>query len=227
MLNINKIASGSSGNAILVTDGHSQLLFDAGIAYSKLAKSVEFSKVAGTLITHEHGDHVKAVPELLRRGRKVYMSEGTRRAKNYPLHEVNIVKALEQVEIGSFLITPFDVVHDVAEPLGFMFESTKTGAKGVYVVDTSEVLYSFTGVTHWIIECNYAQDILDKSEIHPAQKFRITQSHFSFEKLVEFFSTADLSRTQSITLIHLSDRNSDEQAFMEGLERVTGVPVYV
>jgi len=62
------LASGSSGNAILVTAADASLLVDAGLGVRTLkrlleARGVAPSSLSGILLTHEHIDHVKgAIP---------------------------------------------------------------------------------------------------------------------------------------------------------------------
>ena len=46
------------------------------------------------------------------------------------------VKALEEFQLGTFQVLPFDVEHDVPEPLGFLLTSTATGEKLLYFTDT-------------------------------------------------------------------------------------------
>jgi phosphoribosyl 1,2-cyclic phosphodiesterase len=76
-MKIDILHSGSSGNAIVVSDGHSSLLLDCGVSFSKLSQSVKISELAGVFVSHSHTDHCKAVPELNRRGINLLMSEGT------------------------------------------------------------------------------------------------------------------------------------------------------
>jgi phosphoribosyl 1,2-cyclic phosphodiesterase len=69
------LASGSSGNSLLVEagpQGRTKLLVDVGISgrilTSRLRQvGVELSQIQGILITHEHSDHVLALPYLLKR----------------------------------------------------------------------------------------------------------------------------------------------------------------
>jgi phosphoribosyl 1,2-cyclic phosphodiesterase len=69
------LASGSSGNALLVEagpQGRTRLLIDAGIGFSQLiprlqSVGVNPKQLRGILITHEHSDHVLALPALLKR----------------------------------------------------------------------------------------------------------------------------------------------------------------
>ena len=227
-MEINHIASGSSGNAILVDDGESKLLLDAGIGYSEIAREVRPSQLAGVLITHEHKDHCKAVPELLRRGVQVWMSKGTSdqliedSAPYIPL----ILSGLKQVDIGTWTVLPFNVEHDVAEPLGFLIQSNVTGKKAVYIVDSGFVEYDFSGVSHWIIEANYSEQLLHESDDKEWLKDRIRRNHFSLDDLKRFFRDSDLSQTEEIHLVHLSNRNSHEELFKQEIQRQTGCPVY-
>ncbi|GCE19386.1 MBL fold metallo-hydrolase [Dictyobacter kobayashii] len=69
------LGSGSSGNAFLVEagpQGRTKLLLDAGLSTRTLAMrltsvGVSLSQIQGVLITHEHSDHVHAVPVLVNR----------------------------------------------------------------------------------------------------------------------------------------------------------------
>lgn len=226
-MDINHIASGSSGNCIIVGDGETRLLLDAGISYKKIARWIRPTSLAGVLITHEHGDHSKAVPELLRRGVEVWMSDGTRKeirpSSGYIPY---LIEHKSQVEIGSWIVLPFDVKHDAAEPLGFLFQSKVTGEKGVYIADSAYVNYNFTGVTHWIIEANYSEEILESGQYEDWLKDRVRQSHFSFDDLCRFLDDSDLSATEEIHLVHLSNANSNEQEFKDKLQKRYGVPVF-
>lgn len=226
---INHITSGSSGNAILVDDGETKLLLDAGISYKKIARWIRPTKLAGALITHCHQDHCKAVPELIRRGVTIGMSEGTANTlgadAGFPISYEPMTHGQEK-EIGTWKVLPFDVEHDTPEPLGFLIQSTVTGKKAVYIVDSAYVQYNFSGVTHWLIECNYSEELLEEGPYEEYLKDRVRKNHFSLEDLLRFFFDSDLSETEEIYLLHLSDANSDEEAFEKGIQRLTGKPVY-
>jgi Cft2 family RNA processing exonuclease len=114
-MKIDIIASGSNGNCIVIDDGHSKLMLDAGLPYSKLAQKVKLSELEGIFVSHSHLDHCKAVPELSRRGVNLLMSLGTAdeiiKTENIYL----IYTALEsetRIDVGSWRILPFNTVHD-------------------------------------------------------------------------------------------------------------------
>lgn len=122
MIEINAVSSSSKGNCYRVTDGKTPLLLECGITFKEMQRAFDFKmSFAGCLITHEHGDHCKALKDVLRAGIDCYMSHGTAKAlgvENH--HRINLVKARQAVRIGTWLIMPFDVQHDVSEPYGFL-----------------------------------------------------------------------------------------------------------
>ena len=62
-------ASGSSGNCLLVSDGVTHILLDAGISMRRIEAALRqtglsLSDISGVLITHEHYDHVGGIDDL-------------------------------------------------------------------------------------------------------------------------------------------------------------------
>ena len=69
LLTLHTLASGSSGNAMLVTDGTTHILLDAGISARRIAQALAQlglrpGELAGVLITHEHTDHIAGLTTL-------------------------------------------------------------------------------------------------------------------------------------------------------------------
>ena len=69
MLRAATLASGSAGNCAVVSDGRVHILIDAGISTRRIAQGLkglglELRHITGVLITHEHSDHVAALPVL-------------------------------------------------------------------------------------------------------------------------------------------------------------------
>lgn len=232
-MDIRILASGSSGNAYRISDGHTSLLLDAGIPMRAIQVGLDFqtSQLAGCFVTHSHLDHSKAAKDLMKLGVDVYTSQGTIDACQLRGHRVKRVKSLEEIRVGTFKVLPFDVEHDAPEPLGFLFESTETGEKLLYFTDTYFLRYKFQGLTHIMGECNYSREALQRSidAGHTARERapRIIKSHMSLETFLEFLEANDLSKVKQIYLLHLSDNNSDEEEFREAVQKATGAEVYV
>jgi phosphoribosyl 1,2-cyclic phosphodiesterase len=228
---IRPLASSSEGNAYLIQDGCSPLLLDCGLSYRELQRATGYklTGLAGCLITHEHMDHAKAAADLMRAGVDCYMSAGTAEALGLTGHRLKVVRALSQLTIGDWTALPFEAIHDAAEPLGFLLAAR--GAKVLYLTDSAYCRYRFRGLTHILIECNHAADILqanvESGAVPAAMRRRVMRSHMSLSTVKGFLKANDLSAVREIHLIHLSDGNSDAGRFKSEIQAMTGKPVYV
>jgi phosphoribosyl 1,2-cyclic phosphodiesterase len=231
MIELKTLASGSTGNAYLLSNGSSALLLEAGISAQRLQRLSGFrlSGLDGALVTHEHGDHASGALGVMRHGVDCYMSRGTAEALRASGHRLHIIRDLERFQIGSWTVLPFDTVHDAEEPLGFLL--TDSVHKILFATDTRYLKYRFQGLTHLFVECNHSRPILRESVnqgvVHPALAHRIRQAHMSLETLQRMLAANDLSRAEEIRLLHLSDDNSDEEEFVRAVEEQTGIPTYV
>lgn len=228
MVKIKILASGSSGNAYLISDGTIKMLIDPGIHYNELMKRMNFklSEINHTLVSHEHKDHCTALSGLRKTGMSISMSRGTGDALGIDLGVYHVMESEKVYDLYGWKIMPFRCEHDAAEPLGFLIQ-LPGGSKVCYATDTAYIRYRFTGVTHWMIECNYSEELLQKNnDLDSATKSRIRTSHFEIENVKKFFENQDLEKTEKIYLIHLSDSNSDEKLFVKEIEAMTGVSVF-
>jgi phosphoribosyl 1,2-cyclic phosphodiesterase len=232
LIDIKAFGSSSKGNCYYITDGKTPLLLECGIKYKDIQKGLNFkmSDVRGCLITHEHGDHIKSLKDVLKAGIDCYMSNGTAEAINGKHHRIIPVQAKKQFQIGTWTILPFDVQHDVSEPYGYLLVN-EAGEKLLFATDTFYIRYKFKGLTHLLVECNFSLDILNQNiaagRVPPVMKKRLMRSHFSLENFKEFLKANDLSRLKEIWMLHLSDTNSDADLFKKEISQLTGKPVYV
>ncbi|QDA74600.1 MBL fold metallo-hydrolase [Listeria seeligeri] len=231
-MEIQTIASGSKGNAYVISSGRSKLLIECGINFDLIRKALDFdlSEVAGCLISHEHGDHTAGVKKMLRTSNiKIYASEGTLSVLNIPDSQQFILKEKSAQNIGEWIVLPFRTEHDAKEPLGFMIQHKNE--RLLFITDSYFVRYKFKNINYLMIECNYSADILEENVIntviHPVQKKRVLQSHFSLENVKDFLKANDLSQLREVHLLHISDTNGDPGRFKKEIQALTGVPVYV
>jgi phosphoribosyl 1,2-cyclic phosphodiesterase len=232
VIEITALATGSKGNCYRVTDGSTPLLLECGINYKNIQIGFDFkmSEVGACLVTHEHKDHCKSINEVLKAGIDVYGSNGTFGALGITHHRIKQVRSKEQFQIGTWTILPFDVQHDVSEPLGYLLVN-QLGEKLLFATDTYYIKYRFQGITHIMVECNYSMDILNKNiasgSVPVVMKKRLMKSHFSLENVKDFLKANDLSNVQEIWLLHLSDNNSDEEIFKREIQELTGKLVFI
>ena len=225
-MKLNIYASSSRGNLYLLEDNQEALLIEAGLPIRKIKQHLNFdlSKIKGCLISHEHGDHAKAVKDIGKLGIDVYSSKGTFEKLELDGQRFIQVKDKEQFSIGSFNILAFDTQHDCAEPLGYLIQDTLTGKKLLFATDTYYIKYKFKGLNYIAIECNYSEEILQENiESERVNRYlaeRIRRSHFSLENVLDFLKANDLSELEKLYLLHLSESNSDEYLFKEKIYEI-------
>jgi phosphoribosyl 1,2-cyclic phosphodiesterase len=230
------LGSSSSGNGYLLFDDHECLILECGVPFSEVKKLLDFKihKIVGCLCTHCHCDHSKYISEYINSGIKVYTSKGTKdniklkpKDNNY---NIVSIKSKETISIGKFKIMPFDVVHDAPEPFGFYINHPNTG-NILFITDTKEIPFYFANLKHLFIECNYCDDIINDKlcnfKINSNLSKRIVNAHLPLEKCLDFLQNSDLSKIESIVLLHLSYSNSDSIYFIKKVQELTGKATYV
>jgi phosphoribosyl 1,2-cyclic phosphodiesterase len=234
MMRFTPIASSSKGNAYLVeADGLAPLLLEAGLPIRALREKLNFglSGLAGCLVSHDHGDHSKAVKDLLKAGVDCYMSRGTALALGvHDHHRLFVLEAGRQnvlldSKLQKWVVLPFHLEHDAADPLGFFISHNDD--RLLFIPDTAYVENRFDGVTILAIECNNIESILSENIINghiPAVVGRrVRRNHLSLENVIEMLKSNDLSKCRRIYLLHLSDGNSDEQRMKLEVQQATGI----
>lgn len=232
-MDIKIMASGSTGNSYLISDGHTRLLIEAGIPVPAIQRGCGYSLTgcAGCLISHSHGDHAGHAKALLKKGVDIYASAGTIGAVGLSGHRVHAVNNREQFQIGTLVCMGFDVEHDAPDPLGFLIQSTETHEKLLYFTDTPMLRYQFRGLTHIMAECNYDRetlmDAVERGTTPVESVHRLCSSHMGLDALLEILAANDLKKLRKLYLIHLSNRHANEQRIKRAVQEATGVEVIV
>lgn len=224
--------SNSSGNCYILEGRTSTLILECGVRFSIVKQALDFdlSRVAGALLTHEHGDHSKFIREFTAAGIDVYCSEGTRSCVTSPGHRIKAVAAHKSFTVGEFSVMPFDVKHDAKEPLGFLIKHPECGTV-LFITDSYYVEYSFSGLNQVIVEANYCEEIVQgrvfEGTINKFLKDRVIQSHMSLQTCRKLLAANDLKAVNNIVLIHLSDGNSNAKKFKQEVQEQTGKNVFI
>jgi len=227
------IGSSSLGNCYALESSTGEiLLLECGVRFDLIKKALNhrLSNITGVLITHSHQDHCKAFEDVLKAGIYAYATPGTIDELGFPHHRAKqIIPGVEKV-VGSYKVIAFDTKHDTKQPCGFLIWHSEMGTC-LFLTDSYYVEYIFPGLNNVIIECNYAQDIIDhKVESGSGMKFlrdRIIESHMSLETCKMTLQANDLSLVNNIVLVHLSNSNSDARRFKCEVEEQTGKHVHI
>lgn len=127
---VKALASGSSGNAMLVRAGTSTLLLDAGLPARQLAgylvqHGVRPGQLDAIFISHEHSDHISGAAALAR------LYQAPLIANRATLSSFKIGARVQTMvlptggthRLGALQVTTFPIPHDAVEPVGFLLES--------------------------------------------------------------------------------------------------------
>lgn len=217
--------SGSTGNLYSVTEGDRRLLIEAGVSLPKIRKALNFrlSEYGDCLVSHSHLDHSNACADLMKAGVNVHCTKETAEALGLSGHRLKTVVPDVRFGAGDFQILPFSTEHDCWGSVGFLVMSPTD--KALFLTDSFYVRYRFPGLTIIAIECNWSHDTLS-DDIAPSVKRRLLTSHFSLEHVKDFLASNDLSKVREIHLLHLSNDNSNAEAFVDDIQRTTGKPVF-
>ena len=184
-MELRTIASGSSGNCILLSHAGEHLLIDAGVSCRRITQAlsalgVDPGRLVGVLITHEHSDHMAGLSTLCKKyPLNVYTAPGTGHQLCYRMagleERVCPVTPEGEAAIGGFAVKAFPLSHDAAQPQGYAV--TAGGRTAAVVTDlgrvTPQVLAGARGASVVVCESNHDPDWLSDGPYPPYLKLRI------------------------------------------------------
>lgn len=220
-LRIASLASGSKGNATLVLSDTTALLVDAGVSFTRIKTELSRfgltpSSLDGVVITHEHTDHIAALPRL---GKYAPVYAHPRTAREIAIRQGGIAGYREQefyeggFTVGDIEVIPFRIPHDAAYPLGYSFRL----ASGQQVSVATDMGRPTVGVFNNIkeseivlLEANHDVDMLKNGSYPERLKRRILgdNGHLSNDMTAVFAERLVGSAVRTLMLGHLSQNNN-------------------
>lgn len=226
------IGSSSKGNCYILESDTEALIIEAGCKLLEVKKALQWqlSKVVGCIISHEHNDHAGYAKEYAQAGIKLLALPSVMEAKGI---EQRMIYCINQIGtaywVGSFFVQPFKVKHDVP-CVGYVIGHNELG-KLVFFTDTYACRYRFKGVTTYMVEANYCDELLEANieagSVPMVLRNRLMTSHMEIQNTLGFLRTSDLSQTHRVILVHLSGGNSDPESFERQVKEATGLPTYI
>lgn len=227
---IKVLGSSSKGNCYILEADLDKLIIECGIDYKSILKGLNYGigGVDGCLVTHEHLDHSKSLSKMINNMPKVCGPRSLFEKSYLDSRKIAVMDHTSICNIGNFKITSFKCKHansdlSECENLGYIIQHRAIGTI-LFATDTYYIRYKFKDIDHILIECNYSEQTIQAIEPHEQRVFK---SHMSLETLKETLSTWDLSKTKTITLIHLSDDNGEPERFKKEIQEITGIPTYI
>lgn len=234
------VNSNSKGNSYALDSGSEILLLEAGCCPKDVGKSLDFrmDKVVGCICTHRHGDHFKYAWEFSQMGICIYGTEDSvlagdrpkRKARAFGFGRATALLPEKTIHIGDFDVVPFSNYHDV--PIfGYLIRHHQMGTM-LFSTDSYKLGMTLRGINHFLIEANYEDSMLKENvkngSISKAQSDRIMLSHMSLNYCIEYLRDCEADKSaKTITLCHLSERNSDPTIFRNTVAGAFGVPTFI
>jgi phosphoribosyl 1,2-cyclic phosphodiesterase len=222
------LASGSKGNAMVVSSPQTSILVDVGLSGKELHRRLQQADVGATdlrgmVITHEHQDHVRGAGVVSRRyDLPVYLTQGT--LENLPqqvgtLARPQLFRDGHSFLIGDLRITPFAISHDANDPVGLTIENDgcKLGICTDLGVVTQLVRKKLEGCQALVLEANHDRDLLLNGPYpwHLKQRIRSRHGHLSNTDSCELLRELVHDRLQVVVLAHLSETNNRPELVRE------------
>lgn len=219
-MQLHVLASGSTGNAVLIELGGRKLLIDAGISARRIERGlaevgIQVAELDGVLLTHEHSDHIKGIPVLVKRHRvPVYARPATWDAMPGQAKIPSECRRDlgDSLDMGPVKIVPFPTSHDAADPVGFCFYYKDI--KWVLATDlgvvTRQVAEALSYAEVAVLESNHDVEML-QSGPYPyflKQRIRGTKGHLSNHEAGQILAYVPRPPVMQVFLAHLSQHNN-------------------
>ena len=213
------LASGSSGNALLVQYGSVAGLIDCGIGPNRLRQELltlglRLGDLSFVFITHEHIDHIRSIPALRKAGIPVVTGAGTAQSMGLGAGEWVRIKHDTRFACGGIEVTAVRTSHDAAESLGAVVQLgdltaavfTDMGEWDAVTVD------AMSRADVIVVEANHNVEMLKRGPYPAHLKRRVLSDtgHLSNDDCGRLTEAAQARSGKSATiyLAHLSETNN-------------------
>lgn len=238
MLRFLSLCSGSSGNCYYLGTEQYAILIDSGIGGRSIRKVLKENNlldipIRALLITHDHTDHIRGasmVSSMM--DCPVYTTKEVHEGMD---HNYGLQKKVEpinrryltryepfQLPTTQFFVTPFKVLHDSYDNVGYYIE-WREGEEVVrfcLVTDcgkvTEEVLKYTRQADHLVIESNHDVEMLENGSYPHYLKLRVRGEggHLSNDECADVLRQIYHQELKHVFLCHLSaDNNTPDKAF--------------
>ncbi len=230
------LSSGSKANSTVVESHGRRILIDCGLSCRQTearlsALGIDPGSIEGIIVTHEHADHISGIPVFLRKHKiPLFVNDATSAelTKSGMIDQSQIVRfeTGEPFEVAGIEISPFSIIHDAVDPVGFILKAG--GLKFTHVTDLGKVTPLVTEAAKQahalVLESNHDLDMLFSSEYPWELKQRINSSHghLSNDSAGELLKEILHSELMHVVLGHLSENCNTPQRARSSAQRHLG-----
>ncbi|MGI6656443.1 MAG: MBL fold metallo-hydrolase [Desulfobulbus sp.] len=232
MIRFSVLGSGSKGNATLVVSESARILIDNGFSGKELVSRLKSLGIAAEsltalVLTHEHTDHVRGAGVLARRLKlPIYANAGTYRGAEGSLGRIPEHREFgtgEPFAINGLMLHPFAVVHDAADPVGFVVSDGELSLG--HCTDTGRITrvirHHLQRCQALVLEANHDVQLLRNGPYPPELKRRVLSSHghLANPDSVELADALVRDRLRCLVFAHLSEVNNRPELVSREIRR--------
>ena len=222
MLKFTTLASGSSGNAAVISCGQTHILLDAGISARRITTGmkelgIDPAALTAILITHDHVDHIGGLAVLTKKVKApIYATRPTcdTIALKAPCAEEQLCPCQPGflLDLGEVLVESFPTSHDAPGSVGYAISGG--GQRMALCTDlgyvTEDVKRAAAGCDLLLCETNHDEDWVKTGPYPYYLKQRILgdRGHLSNEAGAELALYAIQNGAKEVILAHLSAENN-------------------
>jgi phosphoribosyl 1,2-cyclic phosphodiesterase len=204
-LSFTLLASGSSGNTTLVSDGATHILVDVGLSGRETAKrlrecGLEPEDVSAIVVSHEHGDHCRGVGPFAKDLEiPVFMTESVFSSSGMKLDpgKHHSIRPGEQFDICGicFIIERDGIKIGIVLDLGYL---------------SNLVIERLKGCDGIVLESNHDVQMLKVGPYPWALKQRVMsrRGHLSNDSVAQYLGNDFDGKASHVVLAHLSKKNN-------------------
>ena len=231
---LSPLFSGSSGNAIYLSDGTTSVLVDGGVSAKRIVHALEALDVdpatlSAILVTHEHNDHIHGIGPLARAfSLPVYATRGTwcgmeRTVGPLTREQRYAITPNQPFKIGSLYFWAVPIPHDANEPVCYIVHN---GVEKLALATDighieQEMVEALSGAELVFLEANHDPEMLENGPYPIYLKRRIAgaKGHLSNESAAEIACALAKSGTREFLLAHLSQENNTPDIALKTVEK--------
>ena len=230
MTTVHTLASGSSGNALVLSWDGGHILVDAGISCRRVrqglqALGLDLSDLDAVCVTHTHSDHISGLQTLLKHTDCPICASpaaGRDLLRRMVLLEDRLQEAEGTFFVKDCAVTAFPISHDAPGPRGYRFD-TPDGSFGLLTdsgLVTAEAEAVLPGVSLAVLEANHDVEAVRSGPYPYFLKERILGpgGHLRNEDAAAFAVTLARAGAREIVLAHLSQENNTPAMALRAVE---------
>ncbi len=212
--------SGSKGNATYITEGNNAILVDCGKSLRAIENATRRAGLtlapSAIFITHEHSDHVSALPMLAKKfAVPIYASPLVCQALAGNSFDALLcpLEKDSEIHIGALSLQAHPLPHDSAANVAYIIRSQRGDSLGI-ATDMGAVqpslIHALADCRSVMIESNHDVEMLLGGPYPPHLKARILsqRGHLSNSDCAALAVALAEQGVENITLAHLSEENN-------------------